>query len=568
MSKTERERAEIRLEGMKAQRKPYEADWLEIANLAMPTRSDILSVANNQRLAAPAKRRRANNALHSSKGRRAARVLTAGMTTGLSSPSRPWFKLKTPYPDMDEFQPVKEWLSVVERLIYDFLAGTNFYNAMKVGYAELGCFGTEAAVMMDDDLYGAVTHTMTAGEYWLSNDRGLVADTLVRGVNMTVRQMVEVFVRAGGWGVVSRAVKDAWDRSDYETIVPVKHCIQPRNIRDTAKQDAKNKAYASLWWEDGQSNKDVLLREGGFDEKPFWAARWFDTGGEVIYGDGPGYDALPDLRNLQLAAKRRGRNIDRLDRPPLGVPTGMANSYLTLDPGTLNFGSAMDLQQVKPIYAPDPRLVQFFREEEDDLARNVMECFYADLFFAITEMEGVQPRNTEELVLRNEEKLTQLGPVVERVNVEKLEVAIDRVFSILLRKGQFPPAPKELQGQPLRVDFISTLSQAQRAARLGDIQRTAQFVGFLAGLYPDVADKFDPDQAVDEFATGAGTPPSLVRTDEVVAVIRQNRQQQQQAAQAAAMAQPTMQGAQAAKLMSETQVGDSNMLEALAGAAA
>lgn len=565
MEKTIREKCETRLEGMKAQRKPYEQDWQEIASLAMPTRSDILSTANGQVIAQANKRRRANNALHSSKGRRAARILTAGMTSGLSSPSRPWFKLKTPYPDLDEFQPVKEWLAIIERLIYDFLAGTNFYNAVKVGYAELGCFGTEAAVMLDDPVYGAVTHTLTAGEYWIANDRGLVADSLYRHVNMTVRQIVEVFVRAKGWSCVSKAVKNSWDGSNYEIVVPCVHAIEPRNIRDAAKIDGKNKPYASLWWEVGQSDKTVLLRESGFDQKPFWAPRWIETGGEAIYGDGPGYDALPDLRNLQLAAKRRGRNIDRLDRPPLGAPVGMGNTYLNLDPGSITFGSAMDLSAVKPIYTPDPRLVQFFREEEDDLANNVMQAFYADLFFAITEMEGVQPRNEEELILRNEEKLTQLGPVVERVNVEKLEVAIDRAFAIQLGYGQYPPPPQELQGQPLRVDFISTLAQAQRSARLGDIQRQAQFTGFLAGLFPDVIDKFDADQAMDEFATGSGTPPSIIRTDEVVAKIRQQRQAAQAAQQAAAAAEPMQQGAQAAKLLSETQVGGENVLERMIG---
>ncbi len=566
MEKTIRENCETRLDGMKKLRLPYEQDWQEIASLTMPTRSDILGIANNQKITPSSRKRRANSALHSSKGRRAARILTAGMTSGLSSPSRPWFKLKTPYPDLDEYQPVKEWLSIVERLIYDFLAGSNFYNAVKVGYAELGVFGTEAAVMLEDPTYGCVTYTQTAGEYWIANDRGMVADSLYRRVFMTVRQIVETFVRESGWGVVSLAVKNSWEKSNYETIVPVMHAIQPRNIRDASKQDAKNKSYASIWWEEGQSKKGVLLRESGYDGKPFWAPRWVESGGETIYGDGPGYDALPDLRNLQLAAKRRGRNIDRLDRPPLGAPTGMTNTYLNLDPGTIMFGSALDLGAVKPIYTPDPRLVQFFREEEDDLAKSVMEAFYADLFFAITEMEGVQPRNEEELVLRNEEKLTQLGPVVERVNVEKLEVAIDRAFSIMMRYGMFPPPPQELQGQPIRVDFISTLAQAQRAARLGDIQRQAQFTGFLAGLFPDVVDKFDADQAMDEFATGSGTPPKIIRTDEVVAKIREGRMAQQQAAQAAAMAQPAMQGAQAAKLLSETQVGGQSMLEGLAGA--
>jgi hypothetical protein len=60
---------------------------------------------------------------------------------------------------------------------------------------------------------------------------------------------------------------------------------------------------------------------------------------------------------------------------------------------------------------------------------------------AITTMPGVQPRNIEEIAARNEEKLTQLGPVIERVNNEKLEVAIDRTFGIMSRMACFLPLP-------------------------------------------------------------------------------------------------------------------------------
>ena len=188
--KTTREKCERRLGGMKGARSPYEQDWQEISRLCLPARNEVLSMTGLGAMPTNRKRR-ANMTTYSSKGRRAARILTAGMTSGLSSPSRPWFKLKTPYPDMDEYQPVKEWMAVVEQLIYDFLAGTNFYNAVKVGYSELGCFGTEAAVMVEHQEYGAVTHTLTAGEYWLANDDGLIADTLYRRVHMTVHQMVE-----------------------------------------------------------------------------------------------------------------------------------------------------------------------------------------------------------------------------------------------------------------------------------------------------------------------------------------------------------------------------------------
>lgn len=567
---TRRELCERRLAGMRPVRAPYEGDWDEIARLCLPARPELLGATGFSLSGANAglpvvanRRRRANTGMYSSKGRKAARILTSGMTSGLSSPSRPWFKIETRDRDMMEYQPVKEWLAAVERLIYDFLAGTNFYNAAKIGYSELGCFGTEAAVMLEHPVYGAVTHTLTAGEYWIANDDGLIADTLYRYVPMTVNQMVQAF----DWNKLSPQVRRAYDNSRYEEVVRVFHAIEPNDARDPTKIDRRNKAYRSVWWEAGSDAKDSLLRESGFDDKPFWAPRWVETGGSCVYGDGPGYDALPDLRELQLAAKRRGRAVDMLNKPPMGAPVGMTNTFLNLDPGSITYAAASDLGAVKPLFQSDYRAVQVIREEVEAHGRDAFECFYADLFMAISDMEGVQPRNEQELFLRNEEKLTQLGPVVERVNVEKLEVAIDRAFSILEKQGRLPPAPEELQGEPLNIDFISTLAQAQRAVALNAIQRQAQFVGYLAGLFPSAADKFDADQAIDEFATGAGTPPKIVRSDEVVAKLRQDRAAQEKQQQALASMPAMAEGAQAAELLSRTNVGGQNMLERMVGAA-
>jgi hypothetical protein len=550
---------------MRSIRAPYEGDWDEIARLCLPARSEVLG-QRGATLTGPStganaisanRKRRANTSMYSSKGRKAARILTGGMTSGLSSPSRPWFKLETRDRDMMEYQPVKEWLARVERQLYDFLSGSNFYNAAKIGYSELGCFGTEAAVMLEHPVYGAVTHALTAGEYWIANDDGLVADTLYRFVPMTVTQMVQSFA----WDRLSKPVRDAYDKGNYETLVRVFHGIEPNDRRDHGKLDARNKSFRSVWWEADCDKKQGMLRESGYDEKPFWAPRWAETGGSIVYGDGPGMDALPDLRELQLAAKRQGRSVDMLDRPPIVAPAGMASTFLNVDPGSITYASATDASAVKRLFDPSFQNVNAIRDAKNEHAQDVMEAFYADLFMAISDMDGVQPRNEQELFLRNEEKLTQLGPVVERVNVEKLEVAIDRAFSILERTGRLPPPPEELQGEPLNIDFISTLAQAQRAVGLTAIQRTAQFVGFLAAQFPDAALKFDAEQAVDEFASGAGTPPKIVRSDEVVAKMREQMQQQAQQEKALAAMPAMQQGAQAAELLSRTNVGGQSLLE-------
>jgi hypothetical protein len=55
---------------------------------------------------------------------------------------------------------------------------------------------------------------------------------------------------------------------------------------------------------------------------------------------------------------------------------------------------------------------------------------------------------------------------------------------------------------------------------------------------PEVLDKYDADQAVDEYGRAIGIPPRVVKSDDVVAEIRQQRAeqqaQQQQMEQAAA----------------------------------
>ena len=166
-------------------------------------------------------------------------------------------------------------------------------------------------------------------------------------------------------------------------------------------------------------------------------------------------------------------------------------------------------------------------------------------------MQGIQPRNIEEIASRNEEKLTQLGPVIERVNSEKLEVAIDRTFGIMSRKGMLPPAPDALQGQPIKVDFVSILAQMQRMVGIGQIERTVSFVGNLAAQFPDAADRLNIDEIVDDYADRAGAPPKIIRSVQEAQAMRQQRAQDQQNAKMAAMAQPAQQAADAARLMSE-----------------
>jgi hypothetical protein len=552
--KTTRELLEAEITSLKEVRKPFEQDWEEIGRLCSPARVDIKqnAMAANARV-----RRRSNTTSQDSEGRRANRTLVNGMATGLTSASRPWFKLTTRDPDLRDYQPVKEWLAYVEGAIYNFFAKTNYYDTTKVQYADLGPMGAAAVVTIEHPQYGAVYHHAPVGTFWLGLDEGLRLNSFVRDVNPTVSQLYS-WVKGDTKLLTSDTVR-AYDKGDYQTRVPCVHVIE-RNIDTDGKRRSPkvSKPWRSIRWEVGQNKKDILLTESGYDSQPVTAPRWETVGDQVYCDTSPGFEALPELRELQLAARRAGRAMDNMVKPALQAPSGLARAQVNLDPGTVNYYDSLSGQNggIKPILQLDPRVIEAVRTERDRIARQVQELFYADLFFAISQMDGVQPRNEQELFFRNEEKLTQLGPVVDRVNIEKLEVDIERAFIILKNNGMLPPIPDELRSKPLDIEFISILAQAQKQTSSLSIERAARFVGFLIGAFPEAGIKFDAEQAIDEFAQASGVTPTIIRSDEIVAQMKQDMENQAQAQTMANMMPAAAQGAQAAKLLSETQVDD------------
>ncbi|WP_232313714.1 portal protein [Sphingobium sp. TCM1] len=542
-----RQDCETRLQGMKAIRSDYEADWRDIAKFCQPARSRFMNSDTN-------KNRRQRNKIYDEYAITSYRTLANGMTSGLSSPSRPWFKLATYDEAMMDEPDVRFWLSEVERRMQAFIAQSNFYGAAKTGYHELGLFGTEACVMIEHPQVGMVCHALTAGEYWISASDAMVADTLYRRVPMTARQAVQSF-----GDKVSSNVRNAYDRNDTEFQVDVFQAIEP----DPNWQPGNpfSRRFRSVYWDEADS-RDNVLRVSGYHDQPFYAPRW-DTTGSDTYGYSPAMEGLATIRELQMQVKRRNEAIDHLVKPEKVTKPGLK---LTGQPGNIVSAADVDKDTVLVPYQMPYQAPGIIGQEIQRCYQQIDATSFAELFMAITNMQGVQPRNIEEIAARNEEKLTQLGPTIERVNTEKLSVAIDRVFGIMLRGGMLPPVPDVMQDSEVKIEFVSILTQMQRMVGLGQIERTASFIGNLAGVFPESVDKLNTDEMIDEYAERAGAPPKLIRTAEEVQAIR-NRRAQQQNAQRMMEAMPAVQqGADAARLLSETDAGGQPLLDTMLGA--
>lgn len=488
-------------------------------------------------------------------------VATAGIMAGASSPARVWFRLTTADPDLSEFHSVRLWLDdVVQRMMRVF-ARSNTYAMLQNMYGELLAFGTSVNIVAAD--FERVIHhyPIPAGEYCLGQSNKHEIDTLYRKFEWTVAQVVDEF----GIDAVSHATRRMYENGTLDGRVEILHAIEPRRTRDSSKLDSRNMEWRSVYLEyGGDTGKDEgILREGGFKTFPVMAPRWRVNTGDV-YGNSPGMDILGDIRQLQQQQLRKGQAIDYMTYPPLLVPAGMEHEDVdTLPGGKIPYDGTDAGKAVKSAWDVQldlSALMQDMAEVKWRIARGM----FADLFQDLQGAPIGQGREmtAREIMVRYEEKLLQLGPVVQRVETEGLEPLVDLTFNRMWERGMIPPPPSELEGHELDIEYTGTLSQAQKMVGVQSIERFGTFVGALQQMNPEAVDKFNVDEATDEYAERLGVPPSLVVPDEQVAALRKARNEAMAAKeQTEAMATQ----AKAARDLGQTPAGDGNALaEAMA----
>tara|TARA_R100001530_G_scaffold37085_2_gene28805 strand:- start:912 stop:2402 length:1491 start_codon:yes stop_codon:yes gene_type:complete len=487
--------------------------------------------------------------------------------TGITSPARPWFRLSSPDPDMDDFGPVREWLDSAEKLMYKVFASSNLYKALPLIYEEAGVIGT-AAMIQEDDFDNVIRFTnFTVGEYMLDIDGRLKVDTFGREYEMTVHQLIDEF----GYENVSRTVQNLYDVGTYGSWIKVVHLIEPvSNMEfDEFNLDPKFK-WRSIYYEPGRDglHKTKFLRVKGYENFPILAPRWDAKAGD-IYGFSPGMDALGDSRVLQVQEREKGKAIAKMVAPPTTAPSALKNTNVSLLPGANNFSD--DPNNIfKPIYQVNPRVAELSADiqlTEDRINR----AFYVDLFLLISRQDDI--RTATEINARQEEKLLQLGPVLEGMHDELLDPLIDNTFARLMRLSEpgwsdesqpqmLPPPPDEIFGAELKVDYISILAQAQKLVSTGAMERWVGFTGQLAGLRPEVLDKLNADEIVEIMADDLGVPNQVVIGEEQVQEQRQARAEKIAQQETAQSLQGVIEGA---KGLSDTDTTAGNVLGDLVG---
>ena len=115
----------------------------------------------------------------------------------------------------------------------------------------------------------------------------------------------------------------------------------------------------------------------------------------------------------------------------------------------------------------------------------------------------------------------------------------------------------------LMVDYVSVLSQAQKATGILNLDRFVTSLGTVAAVKPNILDKFNEDEYADVMADMLGVDPSLLYTGPQVARVREAKAEaieQQQQAEAANLDADT-----ASKLSTANMDGDNALTRVVQG---
>jgi hypothetical protein len=496
-----------RADGLKAERASLEATWQEIAELVRPARADFLLPLNRE----PNRRLRT---VFDSSPALAADNLAAGLWGMITNSANTWFELRHPVAAINDLPEVRLWLDASTRALRDTFSGNGqtFYARVLELYQDLVAFGTAVFYVEDAAPDGGINFSCRhLGECLIAeNDLGEV-DTLYRRFVFTARQAHRRWGEAAGERVM-RALARNRPEERFEFL----HAVFPNDDREPQRLDAKGMRWRSLTV---AIDDKTLVADGGYHEFPFMVPRW-STAARQVYGDSPAQLALADVRMLNVMGKVTVGAAEKTLDPPLLAADERGLRGVRTSPGAIIYGGidAEGRARYQPLQT-DAR-IDLGLELANQRRAAIKEAFYFSLLMMVENPNAT----ATEVLAREQEKLRLMGPHLGRIESEFLNPCIDRVFAVMMRAGKLPaPPPAILEAPGLKVEYVSPLARAQRAAEGEAIVRTLQAMNPLMLTAPTVIDNFDTDAVMRALADAYGMPIRALRDPAAVAALRASR---------------------------------------------
>ena len=506
-----------RLDKLEADRGTWESHWQEILDYVMPRKAEITFLRSRGE--------KRTEVLFDSTAITANNLLAASLQGTLTSPSLPWFSLKLRDDDANKVRDIQIWLEDTARRMYAVFNESNFNTEVHEMYLDLCSVGTSAIFVEEANegfLQGGLHfNTLHIAEYFIQENSTGRVDTLYRKYKMTARQAVQEF----GEDNVGTKIKEAL-KAKPDTQFNFIHAVEPTADYERATGKAKTKLpfhSCHVCFED-----KMVVRTGGYNEFPYLVPRWSKATGE-IFGRSPSYNALPDIKTLNKAVEIGLKAWAKAIDPPLLVTDDGVIGRVRMTPAGITV--VRNDSAIKPLQIGSNWQITDLKENQ--LRTAIRQAYYSD---QLQLQEGPQMTATE-VQVRYELMQRLLGPTLGRFQTEFLNPLIERVFGIMMRSDALMPRPEAMRGMNMDIEYVGPLARSQRMEEAIAVERLYQLAMQVVQVDPTVMDVINHEQAIRMRATLLGVPKTVLRGEDEVAEIREQRAAAQQQAQEQAMAQ-------------------------------
>ncbi len=425
-----------RYERAKSTRKPWENLIHECYDYTYPQKPAFSSFSNSGSI---------KTDLYDATATDAVDQLAASLLGNLTPAWSQWFGFK-PGPELSEqeAQTITPLLEDMAHKIQSHLDRSNFSVEMHQCFLDLAIAGT-ATLYIEETAPGALSAlkftSIPIQEIYLEEgDHGFLKGSY-RQIALTLAQIKSRYPDAQIPANISRANKS--DRVEKFTILET--ILPKNNIYEF---------YAILM--DG--NNHSILSTGYFDQSPAISFRWMKSPGEV-YGRSPVMKALPDIKTankvVELILKNASIAVTGIWQAD---DDGVLNpSNIELVPGAI-IPKAVGSQGLKPLEMPGRFDVSELVLK--DLRHRIRNALLSDKLGPVLDKK----MTATEVIERSAQMGLLLGATYGRLQSELLTPLIQRVFSILKRRGEIPDI--ELDGRTVMLDYRSPLAKAQSQKKI------------------------------------------------------------------------------------------------------
>jgi len=305
-----------------------------------------------------------------------------------------------------------------------------------------------------------------------------------------------------------------------------------------------------------------LLRESGYTEMPVRISRWYKLANEE-YGRSPGMDALPAIMQINAYKETMLISVEKKAEPPLYVLDDGSLGAGTVDTSARglsvfnSFGRAPGQPPIGTIY--DVGELQSLAAAITETKEEITQHFLIDKLYDLNNKSRMTLGEAE---MRYQIRSDALSSIYARKTAETLNPLITRAYNILfdmgllgiseedeprmnlLRANGIAPLiiPAEIEqaivlGQNIyEIDYISPAAHVMREEEYRGVITTGNNAMTAAGIREDAADKFNFDKFLEYSGELTGAPDDLIKTDDEVKAIREQRAADRKAEQETLMA--------------------------------